>query len=202
MLLALLLAGELFTGGLAPLDAGAPAAELSARACLPCHAAAHGEWAASRHGRAFTNAIFQREYRDQPLEWCVHCHAPLREQLAEVRAGGGPLADEGVGCASCHLRGGRVLAARQRPGSPHGPKCDRTSGAALLRRLPPVQLPPGRDPGWSQPRDRLLALPDAGHRGPARARRTRGDALPWLPRASPAGHAFPGGHDPACSGGR
>jgi Cytochrome c554 and c-prime len=197
MLLALLLAGELFTGGLAPLDAGAPAAELSARACLPCHAAAHGEWAASRHGRAFTNAIFQREYRDQPLEWCVHCHAPLREQLAQVRAGGGPLADEGVGCASCHLRGGHVLAARQRPGSPHRTEVRPDFGGPGFCagchqfNFPLVETRAGqaRVTGYSR-----FPMQDtvAQHARGARA------ATPCLGchGASPAGHAFPGGHDP------
>jgi hypothetical protein len=113
----LLLALDWFPRGLAPLDTGAPLP--NAGACGGCHARSHAEWVVSRHGRAWTNPIFQREYKDKPMEWCVHCHAPLREQLAEVRAGGGPLADEGVTCTACHLRGGRMQARAKAPGSPH-----------------------------------------------------------------------------------
>ena len=35
------------------------------------------------------------------------------------KRGGGALADEGVNCAVCHIRGGRVLARRKGPASPH-----------------------------------------------------------------------------------
>jgi hypothetical protein len=204
MLLALLLAGDLFTRGLAPLDTGAPAGQLSARACLPCHAAAHGEWAASRHGQAFTNAIFQREYRDQPLEWCVHCHAPLREQLAEVRSGAGatttgPLAAEGVGCAACHLRGGRVLAASRRPGSPHqtdvradfgGPGY---CGGCHQFNFPIIQNGgggAGRVVSYSRhPMQDTVAQHARGPHAGTPCLQCHG--------GSPGGHAFPGGHDPA-----
>jgi hypothetical protein len=102
------------------LVAPAGAVELSATACRGCHAAEHAEWQRSRHGQAWTNAIFQREYRARPLAWCVTCHAPLAEQQAEVAAhGDGALAKEGVGCLACHLREGRLVSARRRNGSPH-----------------------------------------------------------------------------------
>jgi len=117
-LFVLVAAADLFPHGLAPIDAGARS-ELRAAACAGCHANVHADWRRSRHGLAWTNAIFQREYRDRPLEWCVHCHAPLVEQLAEVRRGGGPLANEGVNCAVCHVRGARILARTKRPQSPH-----------------------------------------------------------------------------------
>ena len=66
-LLSLVLAADLFPRGLAPVDAGAPD-KLRAAACTGCHVTVHAEWAQSRHGLAWTNAIFQREYRDRPLE--------------------------------------------------------------------------------------------------------------------------------------
>jgi hypothetical protein len=119
-LLPLLFAADLFPRGLAPIDAGPAAADkLRAAACVGCHPAVHADWAQSRHGLSWTNAIFQREYKDRPLEWCVHCHAPLTEQLAEVRRGGGPLANEGVNCAVCHVREGRIVAKSHSPASPH-----------------------------------------------------------------------------------
>jgi hypothetical protein len=119
-LLSLILAADLFPNGLAPIDAGAASADkLRAAACVGCHRSVHADWAQSRHGLAWTNAIFRREYKDRPLDWCVHCHAPLVEQFAEVKRGGGPLADEGVNCAVCHLRAGRMLARNKSPASPH-----------------------------------------------------------------------------------
>ena len=106
-------------GGLAPIDAGAPD-KLRAAACTGCHPAVHSEWAQSRHGLAWTNAIFQREYKDRPLEWCVHCHAPLTEQLAEVRRGGGAARRRRRQLRGLsHPRAGRVLSRTKSPGSPH-----------------------------------------------------------------------------------
>jgi hypothetical protein len=108
-------------GGLEPIEPGTrDPALLRASACAACHPAEHAEWAASRHGKAWTNGIFQREYRDLPRRWCVHCHAPLTPQVAEVAAGGvAPLADDGVSCAVCHVRDGRLIARRKGASSPH-----------------------------------------------------------------------------------
>ncbi len=112
---------DLFNIGLGPINTGiAPPELLSAAACVTCHAETHDEWKKSRHALAWTNTIFQREYRTRPLAWCVHCHAPLAAQMDEVRKnGGGALAAEGVSCAVCHLRDGKIIAARKRTGSPH-----------------------------------------------------------------------------------
>ncbi|HEX2568482.1 MAG TPA: multiheme c-type cytochrome [Polyangia bacterium] len=105
------LLAQLFTVGLAPLDLGdTPPAMRSASACEPCHGEAHAEWRASRHAQSWQNPIFQREYQARPSAWCVNCHAPLGLQAA---------VNEGVNCAVCHVRDGRILAARHRPGSPH-----------------------------------------------------------------------------------
>lgn len=109
--------GGLFTRGLAPLDLGrTSAAEVSAASCRDCHTAIWDEWAASRHAVAWTNGIFQREFGTQPLDWCVRCHAPLAKgDAASVDA----TAAEGVNCAVCHLRDGKMLATERRDGSPH-----------------------------------------------------------------------------------
>jgi hypothetical protein len=107
-------------GGLEPIAPGTAALSLlSAAACGGCHAGEVAEWRGSRHAQAWTNGIFRREYRTLPRTWCIHCHAPLAAQVAEAKAGGGPLADEGVGCAACHVRAGRIRATARRPGSPH-----------------------------------------------------------------------------------
>lgn len=107
----------LFPRGLAPVDVGTTApVDTDAAACASCHAGISAEWAASQHGRAWTDGIFQREYRNQPLDWCVRCHAPLATGGA---ASVDEVAAQGVNCAVCHLRDGEVLAAEKREGSPH-----------------------------------------------------------------------------------
>jgi len=128
-MLALVVFAQLFSSGLSPVELGrTPTVMISAETCVGCHATVHGEWQKSGHGQAWTDAIFQREYRERPLAWCVHCHAPLAQQLAEVRAGGGRLANEGVTCAVCHVREGKILAARRRATSPHVTVADESFG--------------------------------------------------------------------------
>ena len=233
MWLALLLAAELLDGngfsrGLAPVDAGAPAAQLSARACAACHADAHAEWRASRHGLAWTNAIFQREYRQQPLEWCVHCHAPLAEQLTELRALGSAeehpavrapielavpsgrapeaasapasssLAAEGVTCAVCHLRAGRIVAADHRPSSPHDTDVRvGFGGPAFCAGCHQFNFPRIEGAGPTAHVVGYAAHPmqdtvDQHARGPLAQTTCRA-----CHAISPGRHAYPGGHDPA-----
>jgi hypothetical protein len=118
-------------GGLAPVEPGTrDPALLSASGCKPCHEAEHRAWSGSRHAAAWTNGIFQREYRDRPRDWCIHCHAPLAPQTAQAKLGGGPLADEGVGCATCHVRDGRIVARVRKPGSPHDARVSPRFGSA------------------------------------------------------------------------
>jgi hypothetical protein len=84
----------------APVPIAPRGLTLSARSCEPCHAAIVAEWRQSAHASAFDNSLFRASFRDEPRAWCVSCHAPLRQR------------DEGVGCASCHVRDGAILAPR------------------------------------------------------------------------------------------
>jgi hypothetical protein len=120
-------------GGMAAIDPGlgaAPGPEadalLDARGCARCHAAIVDEWARSRHALAWTNSIFQTEYAARPQAWCVNCHAPLTTQQADLS---GSRAAQGVDCATCHVRGGKLLAAARRAGSPHETIGDPTFGS-------------------------------------------------------------------------
>ena len=115
-----------FPNGLAPTNIGQAAP--SAGECGKCHLAQHSDWLSSRHGQAWTNAIFQREYKDRPLDWCIHCHAPLPEQLQEIRSGGGLLANEGVTCAACHIRQGEMISRKHAASSPHQTRVDAAFG--------------------------------------------------------------------------
>lgn len=198
LLFLLAAAGVSFPRGLAAVDSGAPSGELSARACAGCHPGAHDEWQQSRHGQAWTNAIFQREYQQEKLDWCVHCHAPLKEQFAQVRGGGGALADEGVTCAVCHLRDGQMHARTRRPGSPHDTVARADFGGPafcggchqfnfpLVERSPPGPRVTSYSPHPMQDTVNQHA------RGPR-----AGTECVQCHRATPGGHAFPGGHDPA-----
>lgn len=111
--------GALFTNGLAPLQGVTPppALGLSAQECGLCHGRTYAQWAASRHARAWTNAVFRASYRLSPERWCVYCHAPLPEQASLIADAPwpivpAPLVAEGVNCAACHVRGGRILTPR------------------------------------------------------------------------------------------
>lgn len=116
-------------GGMVPIDPGVPAsadALLDARGCARCHAAIVDEWSRSRHALAWTNSIFQTEYSARPQSWCVNCHAPLTTQQIELA---GPRAAQGVDCATCHVRRGRLVAKQRRAGSPHETIGDPTFGS-------------------------------------------------------------------------
>jgi hypothetical protein len=194
-LLALLATGW-FPRGLAPVDAGG--GPTSAKACVGCHAGVHAEWAQSRHGLAWTNAIFQREYREKPLDWCVHCHAPLKQQLAEVHAGGGALANEGVTCAACHVRGQKILARTHTPGSPHDTDARPDfGGPAYCGGCHQFNFPVVENDAAGHPAlvrrytDRPMQDTEQQHaRGPHAAEPCR----TCHARASEFGHLFPGGH--------
>lgn len=113
-------------GGLRAIDPGPAAPELlDAKGCASCHAPIVDEWAKSRHAVAWTNSIFQREYSVRPQAWCVNCHAPLTTQQVDLD---GPLAAQGVDCATCHVRGGALVSARKRASSPHDTRVDATFG--------------------------------------------------------------------------
>jgi hypothetical protein len=185
-------------GGLEPIDPGTSSMELlSARACARCHEGQHEEWGASRHAVAWTNGIFRREYRETPRRWCVHCHAPLTAQVAEVAAGGGPLADEGVGCASCHVRAGRIVARERRAGSPHDTLVRPELGSpATCAGCHQFEYPIIDDDGEVR---RLSAFPMQEtvaqfRRGPHAG---IDDGCRGCHALSPYGHRYPGAHDPA-----
>jgi hypothetical protein len=194
----LLLALDWFPRGLTPVDTGGAAT--SAKACAACHARAHAEWAGSRHGRAWTNAIFQREYNDKPQDWCVHCHAPLPEQRAQVHAGGGALANEGVTCAVCHVRGGRMQARTKAAGSPHDTEARADFGGPAYCggchqfNFPVVEPGPDGKPRVLRYTSRPMQDTERQHAAGPKAQR---ECLTCHRAENTAGHRFPGGHDAA-----
>lgn len=184
-------------GGREPIDVGTTAPALvDAAGCATCHVAIAAEWALSRHALAWTNGIFQREYQAQPRAWCVNCHAPMPAQQAGLAVGDHALADQGINCATCHVRRGRIVAARTTAGSPHDPIVDPGFGS------------PGFCADCHQFTFPVLSAAGAVERMTAHPMQdTVGSFLRGPYAAEPAGclschgsatnHRFAGGHDPA-----
>ena len=182
-------------GGLEPIEPGTrDPALLRASACASCHPAEHAEWASSRHAAAWTNGIFQREYRDVPRRWCVHCHAPLTPQVAEV-AGGHPgdLAGEGISCAVCHVRGGKLVARRRGATSPHDTVVRDDFGSAAFcadcHQFPFPRFGAGLEPVGLSAHPMQDTVAQVA-RGPF-----AGSHACLACHDSPASHAFRGAHD-------
>lgn len=185
--------GALFHRGLAPVELGAtPAEQRSAAACAGCHAAEHAEWAQSRHAVAWTNGIFQREFLREPLDWCVRCHAPLAPgDLHSVDA----VSAEGVSCAVCHLRDGRMLAATKRPDSPHDTVAVAGFGsAAYCEGCHQFAFPVVEEDG-SVHRYTEHPMQDTVAEFRAGAHKDRPGECLGCHGNTPAGHRLPGGHD-------
>ncbi|APR79651.1 Cytochrome C553 [Minicystis rosea] len=98
--------------------AGGPS---DAASCASCHAEIAAEWRASAHGDAWRDPLFQKAYAVERLAFCRGCHAPESDPRREpTRAA----ADEGVGCATCHVVDGAIVSASTIATSPHATRVD------------------------------------------------------------------------------
>ncbi len=189
-------------GGTQPIDPGLPAVPasagtadslLDARGCASCHAAIVGEWSRSRHALAWTNSIFRTEFDARPQSWCVNCHAPLTTQQADLS---GPRAAQGVDCAACHVRAGKLVSRTRRDGSPHDTIAEPSFGSPAFcadchQFTFPVLSPEGAALRMTaHPMQTTVASFQAGPYA-----RERAGCLTC--HGSRHGHAFPGAHDPA-----
>lgn len=127
-----------FTGPL-PVDIGdlpAGLANRSSQGCNACHFAAHDSWAESAHATGHGGEAFVAAVAEIGTPACTVCHLPLASQqpvlvafdtddvnrpLGDVNPNyNATLHSEGVTCASCHVRGGKVIGASPTPGAaPH-----------------------------------------------------------------------------------
>lgn len=85
---------------------------LSASECKKCHTTSHSEWQEGMHAKAWIDPLFQNAFKIEKQEWCINCHAPLEEQKKEflsTNTSDKSLLAEGINCASCHVRQGKVL---------------------------------------------------------------------------------------------
>lgn len=127
----------LFPDGV-PIDPGglpAGLANLSAQGCAACHVDTHAGWAASAHHRGHRDPDFAAAAHQAATPACLTCHLPLRVQhpdrvtfedgdpsrpvTAPNDAFDATLATEGVTCAACHVRDGRIVAGRPDVRAPH-----------------------------------------------------------------------------------
>ncbi|WP_269752224.1 multiheme c-type cytochrome [Leptospira ainazelensis] len=82
--------------------------------CKFCHKNIFENWQRSMHRQSFTNSFYQESHRKEPMSWCLNCHSPLlskgedeKDQRKRI------LKEEGVSCIVCHVREGKILAAKK-----------------------------------------------------------------------------------------
>lgn len=112
-------------------------ASLSAQSCNGCHYAAHDGWSAGDHAQAWRDPVYQSALASVGASTaCVGCHLPLANQHARLAVGyldgeisrpelqrneawDPSLMSEGVTCAACHVREGKILGVHEVAGGPH-----------------------------------------------------------------------------------
>ena len=166
-------------------------------ACARCHPAEHAEWIGSRHAAAWVDPVFQAEFARGRAAWCVGCHAPAAPDPTAVDDRD-PRAARGVGCDGCHLRGGRMVSSGAAPGSPHRTLVDPAFGGADSCagchefRFPVLGRRGLLERYTREPMQETVS--QWRRSGPGAA--AVGCADCHAAAATPAGHGFPGSHDP------
>lgn len=111
--------------------------DLSAESCAGCHPDFYGEWRTTIHSQAWTDPYFQADWQfDGEQHSCRLCHMPLDRQLPHKVLGYGDaekwqpilaenphfdpaLQHQGVTCAACHYREGRIVGVLGDTQAPH-----------------------------------------------------------------------------------
>lgn len=110
---------------------------LSAASCGACHQQHYAEWQTSTHAHAWTDLQFQAELKKESSPFmCINCHIPLQNQQEFIVTGlidgdiyqpvkeknprfDRALQQEGINCASCHVRDGAVIGPTGTENTPH-----------------------------------------------------------------------------------
>ena len=110
---------------------------ISAKSCGVCHQDHYEEWKHSTHSHAWTDPQFQAEIAKETSPFmCINCHIPLENQQENIVTGlingdvykpvnhknprfDKELQQEGINCASCHVRNGAVLGPTGTDKAPH-----------------------------------------------------------------------------------
>ena len=130
---------RIFEAGLPVTVSEVPAglANITAQGCNACHGGVHDTWSLSAHAMAGQTSVFQDALkRAGQSTACIQCHRPLAAQHPKLAAGyiegdlsrpnlqanaafDATLMAEGVGCAACHVRDGKVISTRAIEDAPH-----------------------------------------------------------------------------------
>lgn len=115
---------------------------LKSEDCGTCHTAHYEEWKLSTHAHAWTDLQFQAELKKESSPFlCVNCHIPLQNQQEFIISGmingdiykpvkkknpffDKSLQQEGINCASCHVRNGAIIGTNENLNAPHKVKKD------------------------------------------------------------------------------
>jgi len=110
---------------------------LSAKQCGVCHQTHYNEWKLSTHAQAWTDKQFQAELKKETSPFmCINCHIPLQNQQEYIIKGlvdgdiykpvkelnpkfDYELQQEGINCASCHVRNGAIIGPTGTTKAPH-----------------------------------------------------------------------------------
>ncbi len=110
---------------------------ISAKSCGTCHQEHYKEWKHSTHSHAWTDPQFQAEIAKETSPFmCINCHIPLENQQENIVTGlidgdvyqpvshkntrfDKALQQEGINCASCHVRNGAVIGMTGTNKAPH-----------------------------------------------------------------------------------
>jgi len=136
--------------------------DLSAKSCGECHVAIYQEWQQTMHAQAWTDPYFQTDWvYDKEKQNCLNCHTPLEDQQPDLVVGfedgdywspiteknpefDPELQQEGVTCAVCHIKEGKIIGPHGIEDAPHPVAQDLSmaSGMGVCRRChaaPPAE---------------------------------------------------------------
>ncbi len=110
---------------------------MNAAYCATCHRDHYEEWKLSTHAHAWTDLQFQAEIKKESSPFmCINCHIPLQNQQEYIVTGlvdgdiyqpvkeenphfDYELQQEGITCASCHVRDGAIIGSIGSDKAPH-----------------------------------------------------------------------------------
>jgi len=110
---------------------------VSAIECKECHEEIYREWSESMHANAWLDPYYQVDYiADGSQQICLNCHIPLENQQENLVLGfkdkdkfkpilkpnpnfDPALRDEGVTCAVCHIKEGKIVGPFGSKNAPH-----------------------------------------------------------------------------------
>lgn len=110
---------------------------LSSKECGSCHNDHYEEWKTSTHAMAWKEVQFQAEIAKESSPYmCINCHIPLQNQQEYIVTGledgdiykpikhknpefDPDLQQEGINCASCHVRDGAIISVSISNNAPH-----------------------------------------------------------------------------------